>query len=40
LYKNQPKDWKNLIQQAMNSDFSWNVSAKAYGEIYEELKRG
>jgi len=39
LYKYREEDWQNLIQQAMNSDFSWGVSAKAYGAIYEGLRR-
>lgn len=37
LYQNHPEDWNNLIRQAMASDFGWNVSAKAYAELYEGL---
>jgi len=40
LYKYREEDWKNLMKSAMESDFSWDVSAKAYGKIYEELARG
>ena len=40
LYKYREEDWENLMKQAMISDFSWSVSAKAYGKIYEELVRG
>jgi len=39
LYKYREEDWKNLMKQAMGSDFSWDVSAKAYGKIYEELSK-
>ena len=40
LYKYRVEDWQNLMKQAMNSDFSWDASAKSYGKIYEELARG
>jgi len=40
LYKYRKDDWRNLMKQAMSNDFSWDVSAKAYGKIYEELARG
>jgi len=40
LYKYREEDWKNLMKHAMSSDFSWDVSAKAYGKIYEALARG
>ena len=39
LYKYREEDWKNLMKSAMESDFSWDVSAKAYGKIYEELAK-
>jgi len=40
LYKYHEDDWKNLIRQAMQSDFSWDNSARAYGEIYERFQDG
>ncbi len=35
----QEKLWKELIKNAMKSDFSWEASAKKYGQLYETLKR-
>lgn len=34
---NNPGIWKQLQQNAMNQDFSWEQSAKAYIDIYEKL---
>ena len=36
LYKDGTK-WNHLVKNVMNTDFSWNVSAKRYIEIYEKL---
>jgi starch synthase len=30
------KSWKKIIQNAMNADFSWQVSAKEYVELYKK----
>ena len=38
LFTNKKKDWENLMKEAMSSDFSWDLSAKAYVDIYKELK--
>jgi len=38
LYKNRPDDWVNLIKAAMNVDFSWNLSARKYSDLYRELR--
>jgi len=37
LYTYHPDDWKNLIKEAMGYDFSWEVSAKQYLTLYEEI---
>ena len=29
--------WESIIRNAMNSDFSWENSAKAYAELYREI---
>jgi len=34
------KEWKRLVQTAMQQDFSWERSAKRYVELYERLCRG
>ena len=31
------KEWKKLVQKAMQQDFSWERSAKRYVELYERL---
>ncbi len=36
VYKNE-KNWKKLIQNAMESDFSWRASAQKYVQLYEKL---
>jgi len=38
LYKNRRKDWENLMREAMNYDFGWESSAKAYANLYRELE--
>jgi len=38
LYTKRPNDWTNLVKAAMTEDFSWNLSAKAYGDLYRELE--
>lgn len=35
----QEKLWKALVKNAMESDFSWNASAKKYERLYEAVKR-
>lgn len=33
----QPKLWKELMQRAMKEDFSWDVSAKKYFDLYKKM---
>jgi starch synthase len=40
LYTYCEEDWKNLMREAMKCDFGWEISAKAYAEIYRELRQG
>jgi len=35
----QEKLWKSLVRNAMESDFSWDASAKKYEKLYESVKR-
>ena len=37
VYYNKKRDWNNIVERAMNADFSWNASARQYEEIYENL---
>ena len=37
LYKNDPKAWKKLQQNAMTADFSWKNSAQQYLDIYNRI---
>jgi starch synthase len=39
LYTYHERDWENLMQEAMKYDFSWDISAQLYADIYEELQR-
>jgi starch synthase len=36
LYYHNPKSWRILMRHAMESDFSWSQSAKAYKNVYKE----
>jgi glycogen synthase len=38
LYANHQNDWTNLVKAAMNSNFSWDLSIKAYSSLYRELE--
>ncbi|MFB5675730.1 glycogen synthase GlgA [Paenibacillus terreus] len=33
----QPEHWQRIVQSAFKGDYSWNVSAEAYMEIYHNL---
>ncbi len=34
---NQPKDWKVLVQRALDCDMSWGKSANEYIRMYRSL---
>lgn len=34
---NDAKKWKNLVKKVMETDFSWQVSAQKYIDLYEKL---
>jgi starch synthase len=36
VFKNK-KEWKQLMKNAMETDNSWNTSAKHYLDVYKEL---
>jgi len=38
LYTFKEKDWENLMHEAMNFDFGWESSAKAYANLYRDLE--
>lgn len=37
IYYNRPDEWRNLQEQAMSQDFSWDASAQQYIEHYTRL---
>lgn len=37
VYHEQPEAWRQLIRSAMHSDFTWQKSAKAYLDLYEQV---
>jgi len=38
LYRNDKATWAKLMKNAMTTDFSWNVSAEKYEQLYDALK--
>ena len=36
-YRNEPGTWLELVKKGMESDFSWNRSAKEYVELYNKI---
>ncbi|GAB6990037.1 glycogen synthase GlgA [Paenibacillus pini] len=36
-FYNQPERWNQIVKTAFNGDYSWNVSAKEYMEIYNQI---
>jgi len=39
IYKENKSDWHKLIENAMNSDYSWRKSAVIYKSIYKDLSK-
>jgi starch synthase len=37
VYYGNKREWNKIVERAMNSDFSWNNSAKQYEALYDEL---
>lgn len=37
IFTEKKRDWNKMVERAMNADFSWNVSAKKYEEMYDWL---
>ena len=37
LYSSEKAEWKKIMENVMKVDFSWNVSAKKYIDIYSEF---
>ena len=37
VYYNRPEDWAKLIENALNTDVSWENSAKVYNMLYDEV---
>ncbi len=38
-YYHKPKIWRQLIRTAMQEDFSWQISAKEYLQLYQSIKK-
>ncbi len=36
-YGNQPAAWNKLVKTGMKADYSWEVSAKKYANLYKTL---
>jgi starch synthase len=37
IYYDKKRDWNKIVERAMAADFSWDVSAKKYQELYDNL---
>ncbi|MBE5958039.1 MAG: glycogen synthase GlgA [Lachnospiraceae bacterium] len=37
IYYDKKRDWNKIVDRAMAADFSWDVSAKKYQELYDSL---
>lgn len=37
VFRNKQADWKAMIRRAMEEDFSWDLSAKKYEELYDKI---
>lgn len=37
IFDEDKKEWQNMMERAMRADFSWNVSAGRYEELYASL---
>jgi len=37
IYYDKKRDWNKMIERAMAADFSWDVSARRYEELYDRL---
>ena len=37
VYNNRKEDWEMLQRNALNTDVSWQQSAKTYSLLYDEL---
>jgi starch synthase len=35
-YTDRPDAWRRMVQRAMTVDFSWDISARQYADLYEE----
>jgi starch synthase len=40
IYRNHPAQWLQLVRTGMGQDWSWARSAKAYEDVYLQLKSG
>ena len=37
VYYNHKREWNKIVDRGMNTDFSWNSSARKYEELYNSL---
>lgn len=37
IYYNKKREWNKIVDRGMAADFSWNISAKRYEELYSRL---
>ena len=37
IYYKKKREWNKIIDRGMLTDYSWNLSAKKYEELYDKL---
>lgn len=37
VYFNMKKAWSDIIARGMNTDYSWNKSARKYEQLYDKV---
>ena len=37
IYKENRSRWNEIVQRAMQKDFSWGASAKSYESLYDKV---
>lgn len=37
IYYDKKREWNKIIDRAMAADFSWNMSARRYEDLYRML---
>ena len=39
IFQHNKRRWNQIVQRGMEADFSWNVSARKYEDVYRKLMK-